>query len=610
MQIKHPISFAIYAFLAYFLIRVAFLSLPWRDGRVITYDPAGYYLPLPAKFIYDDLHQFAFYDSISTKYNIGDAVSHVFDLPNGRRALKYSLGMAVLYTPGFLAGHIAAKLGEYPQDGYSKPYLKYMCLWALMVALAGLFVLRYMLLVYFDDITTAFTLGLLVFATNYLPYAAINNLMAHSFLFTLYALLIYFSYKWHKHSTWQSSAGIGITIGLLTIARPTELIAVMVPILFGIDKIQAIPNHLRNLIKQWPKLLFAAALIVGIGFIQLLYWKKYTGNWLLYSYQEQGFDFLNPHIWDGLFSFRKGWLIYTPLMIFSILGFVFLWKRKIGLFLPFFAFFLVNTYIVFSWAIWWYGGSLGARAVIQSYALLAFPLAAIVCYALERRNLYLKLGLAILVLLLIDSNLTMTWQATAPSGPWNAEYMTQKYYAKIFGKTVVNKNNRKFLDTKYEMSDKMAKNAEILVAHDFESDKDSLKWGNTNEFAASSAHSMRINNALPAISYTIPIDQLNLSQKAWVRFNAKIMYHTMEWNEWRMARMKMKFIRNGKVIGAPSIRLQWLSDPWVWNNVNFDYPLKKAFGNIQKGDQIQFIIQNNESERSIYVDDLIIYARR
>lgn len=38
----------------------------------------------------------------------------------------------------------------------------------------------------------------------------------------------------------------------------------------------------------------------------------------------------------------------------------------------------MNIYIVFSWWCWWYGGSFSARALIENYALLSFPLAATV----------------------------------------------------------------------------------------------------------------------------------------------------------------------------------------------------------------------------------------
>ena len=121
-------------------------------------------------------------------------------------------------------------------------------------------------------------------------------------------------------------------------------------------------------------------LTIGLGllFLQLSYWKFSTGNWLHYSYGEERFYFLKPHIIEGLFSYRKGWLLYTPLMALAIAGFAFLKNKVPELFYPILLFTVLNIYIVFSWWCWWYGGSFSARALVESYALLSVPLAATV----------------------------------------------------------------------------------------------------------------------------------------------------------------------------------------------------------------------------------------
>ncbi|MDQ3072194.1 MAG: hypothetical protein M3Q97_02860, partial [Bacteroidota bacterium] len=52
------------------------------------------------------------------------------------------------------------------------------------------------------------------------------------------------------------------------------------------------------------------------------------------------------------------------------------WKyeKRLAIALPLFV--VINIYVVFSWWCWWYGGSFGMRSLIESYALLAFPMAA------------------------------------------------------------------------------------------------------------------------------------------------------------------------------------------------------------------------------------------
>ncbi len=85
-----------------------------------------------------------------------------------------------------------------------------------------------------------------------------------------------------------------------------------------------------NLADSKPNFLFKAiALLFMLPiFPQLLYWKLVSGNWLFYSYGNEGFDFLHPHIFDGLFCFKNGWLSYTPIMLFGLIGIVLMHKKK------------------------------------------------------------------------------------------------------------------------------------------------------------------------------------------------------------------------------------------------------------------------------------------
>ena len=50
---------------------------------------------------------------------------------------------------------------------------------------------------------------------------------------------------------------------------------------------------------HYKKLLLAALFGGAIIFIQLLYWKTVTGQWVYYSYDDQKLEFLRPHITSG-----------------------------------------------------------------------------------------------------------------------------------------------------------------------------------------------------------------------------------------------------------------------------------------------------------------------
>jgi hypothetical protein len=108
---------------------------------------------------------------------------------------------------------------------------------------------------------------------------------------------------------------------------------------------------------------------------QLLYWKYITGHYIYNSYVGERFYFDRPHVWQYLFGFRKGWLVYTPLILLALIGLFY--SRNIN---PFFKASLIIipllVYLNSSWWCWWFGGSYGARAMIETYPLLAIGFAA------------------------------------------------------------------------------------------------------------------------------------------------------------------------------------------------------------------------------------------
>lgn len=601
-------SFWIYLVLCYVLVRTMFMALPWRGWFTINYDAAGYYLSLPAHFIYDDLDQFAFYDTLSQQYGIGDAVSHTVALPNGNRTLKYSLGMAVLYSPGFWVGHqIALRSDVYEADGYSKPYYISLLMWSLVWAFWGLWMLRKMLLHYFSQGATAITLGLLVLCTNYLIYAGINNLMSHSFLFTLYTFLIYLSWKWHKSKQWPAAVGIGLVIGLMALARPTEIIAVIIPVLWGVARWADVPMKLQTFWQHRWQLLAAMVTVIAVGSIQLMYWKTYTGEWLFYSYTEQGFDFLHPKLWKGLFSFKKGWLIYTPVMAFAILGFRWLYRSHRVIFWPLLLFSVVNFYIVFSWQIWMYGGSVGARAMVQSYAVWCFPLAAFVQHILTSGTRYWRIALVVLAVLFMDLNLMMTWQSHSSSGRWNAEYMSRAYYWHTVGRTFVDKDARKFLDIDTELTNTRDYKVDTLLSETFDRPQDSLIAGRTQEFVHAGAYSLRIDGQNGSFSKSAPLPAVDSYKDKWVRVGVRSFYTDMEWNEWRMVRLNVLFLRDGKEVNRQGIRLQWLSDPWNWHDTHIEVPVADMLGQQPSAtDTVVVELYNSEGEKAVFLDDLYL----
>jgi len=177
----------------------------------------------------------------------------------------------------------------------------------------------------------------------------------------------------------------------------------------------------------------------------LIYWKITAGQFFFYSYEEQGFYWSSPYLFQVMLSVRKGWLIYTPAMVLALIGFYFLWKQHRTLLLVAISYFCINYYVVSAWEIWWYGGSFGQRALVQSYAMLCFPLGALISWAW--RSNWTKIPLTGFLLFCAWLNLLQTYQSHGSNGFLPPDMMTKEYYIRIFGRLSIDKTDLKLLDT-------------------------------------------------------------------------------------------------------------------------------------------------------------------
>jgi hypothetical protein len=161
---------------------------------------------------------------------------------------------------------------------------------------------------------------------------------------------------------------------------------------------------------------------------QLIYWKYVSGSFFFYGYGDEGFFFGDPEFIKGIFSYRKGWLVYTPVMAFSIVGMYFTWKGHRQFFYPVLVFIMLHMYISFSWWCWWYGGGFGQRIMVETYAILALPLAAFFEW-LYRRHFAILIPMMLIVGFLVFLNQYQTKQYYWGSIHWDAMSKNAYWYS-------------------------------------------------------------------------------------------------------------------------------------------------------------------------------------
>lgn len=544
-----------------------------HQSRVLQWDAAGYYLYLPAIFVHHDLRDLHFRHQLVRDYApSGSGFDSAFPHPSGHMVLKYPAGLALQELPFFLVAHALAEPLGYAPDGYSDPYQLAMKLASLLVAILSLWLVRRALLPRFGEWATAGTLLILVLGTNYLNYSAGQGSLTHNWLFGWYAALLLLTPAYYARPTAGRAAAIGAIIGLMTLTRPTELLAVLLPLLWGLRWSRA---GLRAQLGFWQQhaghLLLAAALGAAVLSIQPLYWYYASGQWVVYSYQEQGFSWLKPHLFDGIFSFRSGWLMYSPLLITALVGFGPLRRQQPAAFWPMLVFMGLFVYVAFAWDEWTYGGSLGQRAMVQTYAVLAWPLAAALRWLLAR-----PVWAALYGVLAVLGCAYGFWlsQMAQGGGLLAAGEMTRTYLWRILFRYQVPLETRLLLDSNSEFTG-TPRNLRVLWQQDFEQ-QPAATCGTP---ALAGNCSLHLDAAHPSSSeYRLPVRPGTFT---WLRASALAGAPDYEWDVGRMTQYVIRFWDGPTIVKERTVRLQRALEPNLSRTLSFTIrPPRQPFDHV------------------------------
>ena len=625
----------------------------------LSWDIAGYYFYLPAFFIYNDPLKVGFKDDIQKKYNPQTVYySTALYPPTGNQVMKYASGMAIMYAPAFFAAHFSARFLGYAADGFSLPYQFAIQFWSLLVAFVGLYYVRKVLIkLKFSDKAVAVTLVLYILATNYLDYASVTNAMPHSYIFTLYALLVWNILKFYenganekienkrtiqegqqtkeyaqavfnKKSKIQNSKfkillpaiGIGTTIGLAVLARPSELPIILLPVLWGIGSLDDAGQRLLFLKENILSIAVAVITFAAWVSVQLIYWKAATGKFLYNSYGdgEDFFDWKHPHIIVGLFSAQKGWFVYTPIMIFAVFGLVLLFKKQRGIFFPITVFLAAFIYVSFAYKIWWYAASIGQRQMIQTYSILAIPFAAFVQWLLDIGHRTLDVGRwkmestkemfskvqspkskiliifsTLFIVACIYMNLFWTYNAHI-GGNFDGENMTRAYFWRVLGKTQHDRDDDKLLDNKYDVKGER-KNIEVFYTNNFEADTSTHL---STDSVIAGKKSLYLDKTHQVSEYPLPRFDKN---KTWLRATATFYIREKETDVWKMSKFQIIFKKNKHVVRINEIRLQRLMNDFETRPIQLDAKIPKI-----DFDSVFIGFDNNGGNKKIWIDDLSV----
>ncbi|MFK7756569.1 MAG: glycosyltransferase family 39 protein [Flavobacteriales bacterium] len=415
--------------------------------KEISWDILGYYMYLPATFVHDDpfLEDISWLKETVAEKELATTLYFISGNKEGDTMYFFLMGMSVLYLPWFLLAHALAHILDYPPDGFSAPYVCCLVIGATIYTLVGLWFLRKILLKLFSDKLTAVVLVTIYIGTNTVHHLTEKNLETVNMLFMLAAIVVWYTIKWHESEKSKHLYIIAASIALMTLVKPSEILIGILPLLYGVTgkskliwKLDLLKRNIKPLI---------IAILIGLIILspQLVYWKTLTGNYIYDSYSNEGvgLDWWSPYFTSILFSFKKGWLIYTPVMILAVLGFVAFYRKNQALFIGAFIYFMCSFYLMSSWTEWWYGSSFSCRPVITLYVILAISLGYALQWASQKSNLT-KVSAFAFVLVCILLNQFQWWQFRN----WilHDSRMTKEYVFENYFSTSVSEEDRKLLE--------------------------------------------------------------------------------------------------------------------------------------------------------------------
>jgi hypothetical protein len=269
---------------------------------------------------------------------------------------------------------------EYHRNGFSKPYQWALTLNTLLFGLISIWLLQKILRMHVNPPVAGVVMLLIFGATNLPYYISMAPGLSHVYSFFLLCVQWLISLNLKRKMTVSGIFGLVLITSWLVLIRPTNLMPALLPLLI------IFPRDWIQFLKRSPIawiLVFLAFIIIWMP--QFLYWKHVSGHWIFYSYDNERFFFNDPKIFEGLFGFRKGWLVYSPVMIFALAG-LFVQSADMR---PYKTFLLLTLplylWVIFSWWCWWYGGSYGSRVMIEYYPILALFMGSFVQWIFKKK---------------------------------------------------------------------------------------------------------------------------------------------------------------------------------------------------------------------------------
>jgi hypothetical protein len=301
---------------------------------------------------------------------------------NGRRSNNAPVGSAILWSPFYAAGHVAALVTGAPADGLGRPYASAV---AYGSAVYGFLAVLLSIAIARRVVGRGFGAGLVVWvATPLVFYMYVTPGFSHANDAFAVSLFLWTWLRVRGHWSPSDVALLAATGALMWMVREQNLLFVAAPILdFARHAWRDRQSTARKVLI--PRAILGAAVFAVCYVPQLIAYKVLNGHFSASTVVTRKLTWWSPHAFSVLFHPEHGLFAWTPLALIAVIGLVWLalgrakrdctdcqWIGVVALVLV-----ALQVYINGAFGSWTVAGSFGQRRFVCLTPLLTLGLAAL-----------------------------------------------------------------------------------------------------------------------------------------------------------------------------------------------------------------------------------------
>lgn len=380
-------------------------------------DSEGYYQYLPYLFIKKDiLHQ-----------------AYSYNLDNGYKLNKYTCGVAILEAPFFLIAYTVDVLDGSLQTGMENLYGFLIVISTSFYVFTALYILFVLITEKLDSSVAFITVAAIYLGTNLYYYTVSEPGMSHAYSFFCFSAYYWFIDRYYKSFNKKHLAFAAIFLGLATLIRPTNILLALLFLFYDVYTFNDLKQRLQFHIRNYSNLIILALVGLMVFLPQMLYWHALTGKYMFYSYQDETFtNWKSPYILEVLAGHKSGWLLYSPVMLFGLVGLMLALKERLYSAPVVLMIFVPVLYLCASWWAYTFGCGFGYRSFCEYSVIFALPMGFAIKKGLFNSNKLTKITTMFVLIVFIYYSVKITRLYYLSGGCWDGpDWHWHNYFEKL-----------------------------------------------------------------------------------------------------------------------------------------------------------------------------------